>query len=630
MDAEQARRVLGLQSDDDWTLHEAAFLATRQHMAELVRQSPTDAMAQRYQDGLMEFDRALAFFREQNHSAPDRISVEPKKKTFDFEVEDLTMPAPRPRRTGWLFLSVFMIIGIAFAGLYEWQRQQEAQRQMQVAQWEGEAADHLSKRRWQDALAVYQKIEVLEGNSNIAIKGRRSIEAGMVEEQEQYLGYWSGAAIAASEASQWAEASAAIAKVLEMQPRHEEMIALAEKVQTMETAKLRQQWRDHALAAMDQRQWAAALPWIQKMVEAEPQSETALAWKVTAELGIKTEIENKREATQLYQQALALDQGVYNPQLLDRIDRAKKLAPDDSSILALYEKVASYGRTIRVPQEFPDLQKALDGARDHDRVVLEPGTYVGSFSIKAAVILEAASGEVILSCAAESGPALTIHKVAQGAKISGLQFHHTTLLADAERYSTVLVSGAKASFDRCRFYRAAGHGMAVIQGGDVSVDQCRFEENGWDGISVQDAQSHAQIRNSVFVGNIHHGIEVWNQAAAVVESNRCADNCLNGILIDTTAVVTVQTNQLNGNREYGIFIRTASGGSVAGNRIANNLLGGMAIAPSAKAVSCQQNVFGKNEGAALLLGKGLFSSSFSKNQFPGLIEKSVVTDVPME
>jgi len=398
----------------------------------------------------------------------------------------------------------------------------------------------------------------------------------------------------------------------------------------MQSVGLRQMWKDQAQAAIDQRQWAAALPWIQKMLDIEPQSESALAWKAAAEIGIKTEIENKREANELYQQALAMDQGVYNPPLLDRIGRAKKLAPEDPAIGALYEKVASYGRAIRVPQEFSDLHKALDAARDHDRVVLEPGTYVGSFAVKAAVILEAASGKVIVSCAADIGPALTIHKEAQGAKISGLQFHHTTLLPDTERYSTVLVSGAKVSFDGCRFYRAAGHGMAVIQGGDVIVDQCRFEENGWDGISVQDAQSQAQIRNCVFLGNIHHGIEIWKQATAVVENNRCADNCSNGILIDTTAAVSVKLNQLNGNREYGIFLRSASGGAVEGNRIAENLLGGMAIAPSAKTVTCQQNVFGKNEGAALTLGKGLISSTFTNNQFPDSIEKSVVSDIPME
>lgn len=630
MDAEQARRVLGLQSDDDWTLHEAAFLAARQRMADLVRQSPTEAMAQRCQDGLMEFDRALAFFREQKYTAPDRISAEPEEKTMDVEVEEIATPAPRPRRTGWLVFSALVISGLAVAGLYEWQRQQEAQRQIQVAQWEAEAADHLSKRRWQDALEVYQKIEVLERNSDIAIKGRRSIEAGMVEEQEQYLGYWSGAAIAAAEASQWAEASAAIAKVLEMQPRHEEMTALAEKVRTMQSAGLRQQWKDQAQAAMDQRQWAAALPWIQKMLDAEPQSETALMWKAAAELGIKTEIENKREATELYQQALAMDQGVYNAQLLDRIGRAKKLMPDDPDISALYEKVASYGRTIRVPHEFSDLQKALDAARDHDRVVLDPGTYEGSFFVKTAVILEASSGEVILSCAAESGPALTIHKEAQGAKIFRLQFHHTTLLPDAERYSTVLVAGAKVSFDGCRFYRAAGHGMAVIQGGDVSIDQCRFEENGWDGISVQDAKSQAQIRNSIFLENIHHGIQIWNHGSAVVENNRCANNCLNGIFIDTSAAVTVKANQLNNNREYGIVLRAASEGEVEGNRIAENLLGGMAIATAAKTIACQKNIFGNNNSAALLLGKNLSAKAYTANQFPTSAERSIKTDVTME
>jgi parallel beta-helix repeat protein len=642
MDAEQARRVLGLQSDDDWAIHESSFQAARQQIADLVRKSPTEAMAQRYQEGLMEFDRALAFFREQKSlpvAPPEQ--ADPALRTFDAVAETLvaeeqaeassvvTTSRSGSRGLLWFFL-LALVVGATLFGLREWQNQQEAKRQLQVAQWEAEAADHLSKRRWQDALVLYQNIEALEQNSDIAVKGRRSIEAGMVEEQEQYIGYWSGEAIAAFDGSRWEEAKAAIAKVFLVQPRHEEMKALAEKITFMQSAGLRQQWKDQAQAAMDQRQWAAALPWIEKILQAEPRNDTAIAWKSAAEQGIQTERENQRRAEELYQQARSLDQGNYNPQLLELVSQAKKLAPEDQRIAALYEKVASYGRTIRVPQDYPQLQAALDAARANDRIVIEPGVYEGSFIASVAVLLEAASGEVILSCPAETGPALTFRSEVQGAKVSGIHFRHSSLVTETERYSAVLVAGARVSFESCRFQRAAGHGMAVIQGGEVSIEQCRFEENGWDGISVQENKSQAQIRNSVFLANIHHGIEVWNQATAVVENNRCADNCLNGILIDTKAPVTVKANQLNSNRDYGIVLRAAGGGVVEGNRIAENLLGGMVVGAKAKGVACTRNVFGENVGPSLSLGEGLGAEAYAQNQFPSTPGKSIRLNMPVE
>jgi parallel beta-helix repeat protein len=262
--------------------------------------------------------------------------------------------------------------------------------------------------------------------------------------------------------------------------------------------------------------------------------------------------------------------------------------------------------------------------------VIAAGEYEGPFGLDVAVTLEAAAGEVVFSCPSETAPALTLGKNAQGVQIKGLQFRHTSLNADAERYSTVLVIGAKASFEACRFSRAAGHGLAVISGGDVTVDQCRFEENGWNGISLQDAGSRATVRNSQMLANIHHGIEVWNQAAATLENNRCADNCLNGILVDTTAVVNLKGNQLTGNRDYGMVLRQSVGGEVAGNRISSNLLWGMVVAKAADAAICENNFFGKNEGPALSLAEGVASAPYAKNQFAEPMDKAIRLQLPVE
>lgn len=626
MDAEQARRVLGLRSDEDWTQHESSFEVARQQMADLVRQSPTEAMAQRYQEGLMDFDRALAFFREQRVKVEEPVAI-PYEVPLETVEPDIS--AARKSRGGVLVLVVIAVVAGSLYGLHEWQTRQEAKRQMQVASWEAEAADHLSKRRWQDALEIYQKIENAEGNDVIAKRGRRSIEAGMREEQEQYLGYWSGEAISAAEASRWADASAAIARVLERDPRHLEMIALSEKVRMMRSENQRKQWQEHAQQAMDQRQWETALTWIEKILVADPASETALAWKASTLENQRLDRENKEQAAALYQQALSKDQGVFDEELLQIVSRARQLAPQDEAIGALYQKIAGYGRTIRVPHDMSDLQKAFDSARDGDRVVIEAGMYVGSFTIKSALILEAAATGVVLSCPAEIGPALLLTREAQGAKISGVKFQHSNLLADAERFSAVLVSGASVSFDGCQFHRAAGHGLTVIGGGTATSTQCRFEENGWDGLAVQDAQSQVVVRESFFVGNIRHGIQLWSQSAGVLENNRFSQNCLNGIYLDTNAVVVVKNNQVLGNREYGMVLKAAGGGEITGNRFAENLLGGMVIGAEAKNAACRKNIFGKNGGHALSLEAGLNGGEYAENQFTDSAAKSILENVPM-
>src|SRR5690606_3990415 len=64
MSPDEARRILGLEPDDDPTKHFAEFAEARERIAEMVRKAPNDVIALRFQDGLVEFDKALAVIRE--------------------------------------------------------------------------------------------------------------------------------------------------------------------------------------------------------------------------------------------------------------------------------------------------------------------------------------------------------------------------------------------------------------------------------------------------------------------------------------------------------------------------------------------------------------------------------------
>ena len=74
MTLDEARRILGLSADEDPTAHFDEFTAARNRIADLVRTAPNDTIALRYQDGLVEFERALAALREEINKEDPEIA----------------------------------------------------------------------------------------------------------------------------------------------------------------------------------------------------------------------------------------------------------------------------------------------------------------------------------------------------------------------------------------------------------------------------------------------------------------------------------------------------------------------------------------------------------------------------
>ena len=59
-----ARKILGLGPDEDPRPLLAEFKNAREHIAAMVRTAPNETLGDRYQQGLVEFDQALAAVQE--------------------------------------------------------------------------------------------------------------------------------------------------------------------------------------------------------------------------------------------------------------------------------------------------------------------------------------------------------------------------------------------------------------------------------------------------------------------------------------------------------------------------------------------------------------------------------------
>jgi len=332
----------------------------------------------------------------------------------------------------------------------------------------------------------------------------------------------------------------------------------------------------------------------------------------------------------LLAQAAERDNGEYDEQAMEWLREAVSLAPDDKAILARFEKMAAYTRTVRIPEDVKTIEEALATARDRDRLVLGEGEWEGPFVINAAVELQGVSGKTVIQCKADAGSVISIAPGVNGARLSGLTLRHLSFDAGEERFSLALVRGAKVDFSDCRFEQGSGHGIAVTEGGHAKVLRCRFTENGWNGIAAMGSGSLLEAEENILKGNFQNGIESWDGAAVILSKNTSTGNSRNGINVDNgEASATILDNVLSGNREFGLVLGSAGSGEVGSNTLEKNILGGLVVRSGAGKVTVKENRIANNEGPGLVLEQGVAEEPYVGNSISGNGGKEFVSGVDL-
>jgi parallel beta-helix repeat protein len=618
----EARAILGLGPDEDPRPHLREFRVVRERLAELVRNAPDEGLADGYQQGLLDIDRALAAIREAlEEPVPDAAPPVP--------VPVASPPQTRPR---WWRRSLFVVCGClllagAGAGWYHLRQAEQVRldRMARAVLLDREAAEHILNRRWPEAAAAYAEIARLAPGSAMIRLGRRSIEAGMAEEQQQFAGYWTGQARAALEAGRWDEATAAARQVLEKFPGDQESAALLREIAAARATAARRAALARGRELLSRRQWQEASLAASELLAAYPDDAEGLALLEEATAALAQAAADLAQARNLYQQALARDHGQFDQQALDWLREATALAPEEREIAALFEKMASYTRTLRVPQDFPTPAEALANARARDRVILGEGVWKGPLIVNAAIELQGAgAGKTRIECPAQTGCVITLGPGAKGARLTGLAFRHESQTGEAERFSAGLIRGAAVNLLDCQFTSGCGHGLMVIEGGAATALRCRFADNGWNGAAAVGAGTALDIRESEASGNFENGLEAWSGAALTAVNNRCEANSRNGIHADTGAApAVIEGNHLRRNREFGLVLTSATGGQVRNNPASGNLLGGMVVRAAAR-IPVTGNPLRENQGPGLILEQGLDPAAFRDNPTSGNTGKPVL------
>ncbi len=340
---------------------------------------------------------------------------------------------------------------------------------------------------------------------------------------------------------------------------------------------------------------------VEKLYALEPTHEKAEEWKRKQE-STKSEI-SKREARAkvVFEQAKTLDLGSYDEQLIYLAEQATQLS-NNADYKAFYDKVQAYPRTIRFPQEFLTLQKAIDVAREHDVIQLSPGEYLAPIVINKQVTLKgSAEKPVILHRPAKEGAVVFV--TAQGTLTAkNLMFKHSESSADLATYSAVSVEG-KATFESCLFYESAGHGLHVVNGGDAVVLSCRAESNRWDGFSIEGKGSKATIKTSITAKNKHHGVDAWKGGKVELVDSISELNFKSGLVALTGGQITTSGSTSRKNIHSGLYVAKQGNVSLRGCELSDNKLGG-AYGDQSKSVDIAGCKVERNKVAGIILTKG--------------------------
>ncbi|MES2996584.1 MAG: right-handed parallel beta-helix repeat-containing protein [Verrucomicrobiota bacterium] len=550
------------------------------------------------------------------------------------------IPAVAAKRNGRMasYLTWFVVIFAIAAGggylLLKLRADQRGREHEQITRLNKIGAVFIQNRRWHEAGEVYSEIAKIDPRSQVALAGRRKIETAIEEEQNQFIGYWTGQAIAELEAGRLKEAAAAIAK-LTGDPRYAsqpEAVAIAGKIAQARSHETRNETLSQARTAFEQRQWKQAHDKVQELlrdVPSDPEA-TSLLGEIEATLA-KTKADRSRSA-QLLADARTRDHGVFDEQAADWLREAIALDPDNSAARELLEKFSSYTRTIRVPGDFATPTEALARAHGRDRIVLGELNWTGTLVVNSPLVIEGAGpAKTTITCEPNSGAAISFGPQAKGARVSGISFTHAAMVSEpGERFPAALVRGGEVVFTDCVFRDSAGHGLAVVEGGTAVAGNCRFQGNAWNGATAIGTGARLEVRDSDSNGNFSNGFEIWAGASGLFTNNRCERNSRNGIhTAADSAEVVITGNHLSGNREFGIVLSGGTKGAVAKNQATGNLLGGIVIRATAAAISVTENVSSKNLGPGLILEKGLAADAYSLNTTDKNVPRDILANAPL-
>ena len=470
-------------------------------------------------------------------------------------------------------------------------------------------------RDWSGAEAVYAELDDLIPDSEKVRAGFARVADGRAEARRQKLGFLVGSIRAAVEGRSWEEAEQLLGDLRKMEVGHPEIGSFIKVIQAGRVSDRIAGLLEQAEEALKEEQWVALADHTAKLETVSPDHQHLARFKAATAEGMRVLEERRVRARELYEKALALDDGEFSEPALETLREAIRL-DNRKDYQDLYNKMSAYTRLLKVPGDYSTITEALAAARSNDKIRLGEGVFAEALSLNVKVDIEGAgTGKSIIQCEAEKASVLLSSKEAAGSRVAALTLRQTGISLAAERYPVALADGAELVLEDCLIEGGAGHGVAVINGGSASLRNVRVLKCGWDGLAVNGDGSVADAVDCRFDSNFHHGIDAWGGGRVTVKSSRATKNGLAGVVIMSRGVRSelVQCT-IDRNREVGVSISNGTIAVLRSNRVEENLLGGIMIEGEGTTAGMEGNVTERNSKFGIMADRRSTIEPFRENE----------------
>ncbi|MDQ8190169.1 right-handed parallel beta-helix repeat-containing protein [Roseibacillus persicicus] len=577
MSYEEAVKVLGLKRGETVDNYQRAFEEVRKHMQRLRDEADTAEKRANYELELARFEEALVV--AERH--------QPKKKKI----------------VAGLFVGL-VLVGLVGGGVVLGPKFLERQDKLRAAEARlPEAAEAVDLRNWGVAEKIYEDILKLKPKSQEALEGLKTVEIEQEVERRMQVRFALGNVQSHIDKREWDEAEEQMKKVLAMEPDDEQLKAFAESMKENRRLDEIASLSEGIEQARIEEQWEVLVAKTEELAKVDPENPRLPEFEKEVAEAKLILLGYRQEADEIYEKALALDNGEFSLEALNLLREAQRLAPSEKAA-ALYEKMSSYVQTLAVPDDVPTLAEALEQARSGDKVILSEGKYSESLLVPAGVSIEGVKGKTILETSSDEGSVLVVSGKGAPARLVGLTIRHSGVSNADERFPVVLIQGAQAVLENCEVSYGAGHGVAVIDGARCEITSTEIKGCGWDGVAVTGEGSEAILQESRCTANLHHGLDAWDGARVWVQRSRFQDNGLTGIFLTSSGKeCRVESSSIERNREVGIVASSGVHALVNGNLISGNMLGGVFAQDKGTKLTVTSNTIEKNGEVGLVVTK---------------------------
>ncbi|HCQ37675.1 MAG TPA: hypothetical protein DIV39_00845 [Verrucomicrobiales bacterium] len=594
---EDAMRVLGYEPGAIVSPHLPLFRKVASKLEDLVSTTKDEHLRENFRDELNRLNEALRVVgAERDRERPLRGSG-------------------MRLRLALALLAVAVLVSAAWYGNKRIEEGGYLRDREGIANLEAMARLAEESRDWSGAEAVYAELNDLIPDSEKVRAGLARVADGRAEARKQKLGFLVGSIRAAVEGRSWEEAEQLLGDLRKMEVGHPEIGSFIKVIQAGRVSDRIAGLLEQAEEALKEEQWVVLADHTAKLETISPDHQHLARFKAATAEGMRVLEERRVRARELYDKALALDDGKFSEPALETLREAIRL-DNRKDYQDLYNKISAYTRLLKVPEDYSTITEALAAARSNDKIRLGEGVFTEALSLNVKVDIEGAgSGKSIIQCEAEKASVLLSTKEAGGSRVAALTLRQTGISLAAERYPVALADGAKLVLEDCLIEGGAGHGVAVINGGSASLRDVRVLKCGWDGLAVNGDGSVADAVDCRFDSNFHHGIDAWGGGRVTVKSSRATKNGLAGVVIMSRGVRSelVQCT-IDRNREVGVSISNGTIAVLRSNRVEENLLGGVMIEGEGTTAGMEGNVTERNSKFGIMADRRSTIEPFRENE----------------